>query len=903
MAAAVAHNSMESPPFHPEGDTNEAAATDELGRGKFADAAPATAFQEGSSDWADAAAAAMSPGHSSQQDSYGLAISWPLRAAQKTWSCIAPDVGCSADTQSLPTDPEVQWTHELHTSVCRPIAGYCMVTGEGDTQPGNMGTQREAASAGEFPTAITSQQVSQEPSQEASQESMRGVLQEQIPADRLEADLANGVFSQASITPSRNEIPATVVDSMLAAEGVSTEGVPSMLQTGLISTITDNIASDTSARDGSAELLHMVGVAEPPNTRTLHETATADCAQSEERMLGRLSPSPSSSRMPSGGTGIAATAEATPATAESPVVLTGLMHAAVNEGAGHAHFQDPRFDCAETMRLCGIDECPTIAASYGIASAASVKVASGEFLCSQLACATLADCISPASIVAATTEAPPATCVASLAGTELTQMKTDDRFPHAHAHRVIPSSSDNLNAGSKTLAESLHVVSEESTFGQRFPVVPRNRTAPVTKDGTASAGTMRAAAAAPMRDTNLASTLLDEQDDSFVCAETLKLEGAGSLACESLHEAPPLKSQLVFDSQSSSKVSIKDTPNVAVASAQLAVDAVIIKDTPMVGGNSFPVTPGNEAGDTPVEGESVRRACTQSMTRAPASSAILEVQAAATWDTAHTKDTASPKPSSLASSDLFHATAPSNADKVDPTPIATESTSRIASFVLPALKPKLTRGDERASHIKTTRASLQCAMNDTAIAATVGQQAVPSNSMPERVSVNESTARVTLVKKRRVDDKFACGEGQPRPAGPAPVQSRSLCGNEPRPVAQCRRRLTGKRPAPPGHDSSIAARARTAVASPARSRRSPVQGFVAKSFTPAELGEQVRVFGDGWGGGTGSYLATVTEGDNLTFTVIRTSVDPTCTSGPDAWQETHVLQEHCQLVAAEDTSG
>jgi len=51
------------------------------------------------------------------------------------------------------------------------------------------------------------------------------------------------------------------------------------------------------------------------------------------------------------------------------------------------------------------------------------------------------------------------------------------------------------------------------------------------------------------------------------------------------------------------------------------------------------------------------------------------------------------------------------------------------------------------------------------------------------------------------------------------------------------------------------------------------------------MGSLVKVRGDGWGGGRGEYTATVTEADELTFTVIR--------QNGEKWEETHVLREHC----------
>jgi len=73
-----------------------------------------------------------------------------------------------------------------------------------------------------------------------------------------------------------------------------------------------------------------------------------------------------------------------------------------------------------------------------------------------------------------------------------------------------------------------------------------------------------------------------------------------------------------------------------------------------------------------------------------------------------------------------------------------------------------------------------------------------------------------------------------------------------------------------------------------------VQGVPASghSLMPLERDAPVIVRGDGWGGGSGEYLATITEADEFTFTVIRAA------EGEDesAWEETHVLREHATVL-------
>ena len=75
-----------------------------------------------------------------------------------------------------------------------------------------------------------------------------------------------------------------------------------------------------------------------------------------------------------------------------------------------------------------------------------------------------------------------------------------------------------------------------------------------------------------------------------------------------------------------------------------------------------------------------------------------------------------------------------------------------------------------------------------------------------------------------------------------------------------------------------------------------VRARLGHLLQPAERGFLVRVHGDGWGGGTGSYLATVTEADTQTFTVIRRG---DCYG---SWDETHVLKTCCSIMARTTTT-
>jgi len=94
-----------------------------------------------------------------------------------------------------------------------------------------------------------------------------------------------------------------------------------------------------------------------------------------------------------------------------------------------------------------------------------------------------------------------------------------------------------------------------------------------------------------------------------------------------------------------------------------------------------------------------------------------------------------------------------------------------------------------------------------------------------------------------------------------------------------RRRIMGKRPRPADFE---------AAPPPARADTAVLRSAIGHSLAPPEMGSRVRVKGDGWGVGRGSYVATVTEADELTFTVIRQC--------GERWEETHVLREHCTVL-------
>lgn len=88
---------------------------------------------------------------------------------------------------------------------------------------------------------------------------------------------------------------------------------------------------------------------------------------------------------------------------------------------------------------------------------------------------------------------------------------------------------------------------------------------------------------------------------------------------------------------------------------------------------------------------------------------------------------------------------------------------------------------------------------------------------------------------------------------------------------------------------SAATSSTTVVAERQRAETSDFTSMWAASghtLRPNQLGVRVAVVGDGWGGGSGGYEATVLEADAHTFTVVALG-------GPSQWSETHVLRRCC----------
>lgn len=61
---------------------------------------------------------------------------------------------------------------------------------------------------------------------------------------------------------------------------------------------------------------------------------------------------------------------------------------------------------------------------------------------------------------------------------------------------------------------------------------------------------------------------------------------------------------------------------------------------------------------------------------------------------------------------------------------------------------------------------------------------------------------------------------------------------------------------------------------------------VGHTLRPEELGWQVRVKGDGWGGNGDGYVGVVLEADDKTYTLVNN----------ENWEESHVLKAYCSLL-------
>jgi len=97
------------------------------------------------------------------------------------------------------------------------------------------------------------------------------------------------------------------------------------------------------------------------------------------------------------------------------------------------------------------------------------------------------------------------------------------------------------------------------------------------------------------------------------------------------------------------------------------------------------------------------------------------------------------------------------------------------------------------------------------------------------------------------------------------------------PRQSARRRIVGKQRVPLSKNGSVL-----------------IRQSLGHTLRPPEAGFLVRVQGDGWGarsGGSASFLATITEADDDTYTVIRRG------DCHGSWDETHVLKRECSILA------
>lgn len=226
-----------------------------------------------------------------------------------------------------------------------------------------------------------------------------------------------------------------------------------------------------------------------------------------------------------------------------------------------------------------------------------------------------------------------------------------------------------------------------------------------------------------------------------------------------------------------------------------------------------------------------------------------------------------------------------------------------------------------------------------------GAETAEVATLPEKRTVAATTSGAARAIRRRLRLKVAVAGRRQAVAEQEPVPAKVTVVASSRRAGRSRRSTRGSVPAgdegpaagscaveagvPPAAPSSSAASSSGApatvanVATPARRGRGasskgqgasssekgerrvgvqrgrPAAGCSLKSaghtLRPAQLGHRVAVVGDGWGGGSGGYEAVVTEADRHTFTVIAVS-------GPDAWKETHVLQDCC-IPLAQKTKG
>mmetsp|Transcript_40773 Transcript_40773/g.110293 ORF Transcript_40773/g.110293 Transcript_40773/m.110293 type:complete len:352 (-) Transcript_40773:194-1249(-) len=153
----------------------------------------------------------------------------------------------------------------------------------------------------------------------------------------------------------------------------------------------------------------------------------------------------------------------------------------------------------------------------------------------------------------------------------------------------------------------------------------------------------------------------------------------------------------------------------------------------------------------------------------------------------------------------------------------------------------------------------------------------------------------------------AAGAAQARKAPPSLQGARvgqrvRLLGKQPRPAVgfyatAVAAAIPAARAARAPRAARAAAPGAAVAAAPAVPRAEPAEAPVPElEAAGAVVGSQVKVRGDGWGGGRGVYEATVTEADEQTFTVVYKNAR-------GKWEETCVLRDHCEASAEASRPG
>mmetsp|Transcript_13888 Transcript_13888/g.31508 ORF Transcript_13888/g.31508 Transcript_13888/m.31508 type:complete len:371 (+) Transcript_13888:1-1113(+) len=175
---------------------------------------------------------------------------------------------------------------------------------------------------------------------------------------------------------------------------------------------------------------------------------------------------------------------------------------------------------------------------------------------------------------------------------------------------------------------------------------------------------------------------------------------------------------------------------------------------------------------------------------------------------------------------------------------------------------------------------------------------------PKVASIAEVSVPDALMDGNVVPDSTSCkkpgviGDDDVSMTGMAAANTQGAATSRPRvPRLHVRRRLIGKQAGPlsPAYGGRVRSALEVAAPQATRSQSAVARACIGHVLKPPETGCLVKVHGDGWGGassdGQAAFLATVTEADARTFTVIRRG------DVHGAWEETHVLKDFCVIVA------